>query len=787
MKLGTKIAAGFGSLILIAVLLGGMAVWRMREAGGEATMLAKEYVPEVTVANNVERSSLETMYEMRGYGLSDDEHYLEKGREHLKAVGTHLKDANTLAEQSPHLTKLKSAVADVQAGVDEYTKLVADTVSKNKAMDEDRASLNKAAASFVKNATEFVDHQTGLLKDEMSGKAPAAGHGAEPATHGQPEAAKPVAAPAQPVAAAPCAAGEAALKQLQEGNKRYVNGASTNLNLDGARRAETSSKGQHPQATILGCSDSRVPVEAIFDQGIGDVFPVRVAGNVCSVDELGTIEYGVGHLDTPLLIVLGHTKCGAVTAAATGAALHGSIPALVKNIQPAVASVKHAHATLTGDALVDACVTENVWNSIEQVLTHSSTLQERVKTGKVKVVGAVYDIAEGTITWLGSHPRQGELLAAAIQETHGEAEHATASGDSAGAKLLERLEKITLANEIVDIGNATRIACFKSQALREPKLIVEANKNFDEMKVKFDTLRKLTRIKEDLERIDKTAEAANEYKKSMNDFLANWLAAQDLSQKRAAAGDKVLKGAQETSKAGLTHTNEIADGTASSLSTASMVMLIGLGGALIVGSMLAFFITRSITGPVRRIADTLAAGADQTASAAGQVSASSQSLAQGASEQAASLEETSSSLEEMSSMTKKNADSAQQAAGLSGEAKTAADQGNQAMDKMSSAINEIQKSAAATAKIIKVIDEIAFQTNLLALNAAVEAARAGEAGKGFAVVAEEVRNLAMRSAEAAKNTASMIEESVQNAKNGVAITSEVAKSLQEITGAATKV
>ncbi len=109
------------------------------------------------------------------------------------------------------------------------------------------------------------------------------------------------------------------------------------------------------------------------------------------------------------------------------------------------------------------------------------------------------------------------------------------------------------------------------------------------------------------------------------------------------------------------------------------------------------------------------------------------------------------------------------------------------MVKMSTAINEIQKSASETAKIIKVIDEIAFQTNLLALNAAVEAARAGEAGKGFAVVAEEVRNLAMRSAEAAKNTASMIEESVNNSKNGVAISVEVGKVLEEITASNTKV
>jgi len=202
--------------------------------------------------------------------------------------------------------------------------------------------------------------------------------------------------------------------------------------------------------------------------------------------------------------------------------------------------------------------------------------------------------------------------------------------------------------------------------------------------------------------------------------------------------------------------------------------------AIVIGIVLAIVITRSITKPIRRIIVGLTEGSEQVASASDQVSSASQSLAEGATEQAAGLEETSSSLEEMSSMTKKNSENAQQANTLSGEAKRAADGGSEAMQRMNAAIQDIQKSSDETAKIIKVIDEIAFQTNLLALNAAVEAARAGEAGKGFAVVAEEVRNLAMRSAEAAKNTSSMIEESVKNATNGVGIASEVGKVLDEI-------
>ncbi|MGC4034290.1 MAG: methyl-accepting chemotaxis protein [Tepidisphaeraceae bacterium] len=216
-------------------------------------------------------------------------------------------------------------------------------------------------------------------------------------------------------------------------------------------------------------------------------------------------------------------------------------------------------------------------------------------------------------------------------------------------------------------------------------------------------------------------------------------------------------------------------------------VLVGVAAALLSGIGISYLTIRSINKALTLITKTLTSGAVQVNSASSQVAAASQSLAQGASEQAASLEETSSSLEEISSMTKKNADTAQQASILSTDAKAVSDKGNAAMAKMSTAIADIQKSASETAKIIKTIDEIAFQTNLLALNAAVEAARAGEAGKGFAVVAEEVRNLAMRSAEAAKNTAALIDGSVQNAKNGVAIADEVATNLAEITDASAKV
>jgi len=172
--------------------------------------------------------------------------------------------------------------------------------------------------------------------------------------------------------------------------------------------------------------------------------------------------------------------------------------------------------------------------------------------------------------------------------------------------------------------------------------------------------------------------------------------------------------------------------------------------------------------------------AAQVAAASMEISGGSQSLAQGASEQASRIEEVSSSLQEISSMTQQNATNSKEARSLSDNARTSTERGMHSMDQLSNAIGKIKESSDSTAKIVKTIEEIAFQTNLLALNAAVEAARAGDAGKGFAVVAEEVRNLAMRSAEAAKTTAQLIDEAVTNTNHGVTLNDEVKRNLAEI-------
>jgi methyl-accepting chemotaxis protein len=205
-------------------------------------------------------------------------------------------------------------------------------------------------------------------------------------------------------------------------------------------------------------------------------------------------------------------------------------------------------------------------------------------------------------------------------------------------------------------------------------------------------------------------------------------------------------------------------------------------GSIMLGIALALgiFFGRSITVPIERICSELNNGADQVATGSQQVAAAGQQLAEGASEQASSIEETSSSLEEMASMTKQNSENALQARELAEKAKSAAEEGNLVMEAMDRAMTDIKTASDDVGKIIKTIDEIAFQTNLLALNAAVEAARAGEAGKGFAVVAEEVRNLAQRSASAAKESAGRIEAAIAKSNVGVATAKKVAASLNDI-------
>ena len=212
------------------------------------------------------------------------------------------------------------------------------------------------------------------------------------------------------------------LNQLSEGNRRFVAGQSEHPHTDHARliQAGSENQGDHAVVTVITCSDSRVPVERLFDAGVMDVFVIRVAGNVCDTDEIGSIEYGLAHVNTPVLVVLGHTQCGAVTAVSKAANgehldLELNIPALVDNIGPAVDRTKHDHPGLTGSEFVERATQENVWQSISDLYKGSPATRKLVGDGHVKVVGAVYDVGTGQVNWLDQNKPEA-LLAAAIND-----------------------------------------------------------------------------------------------------------------------------------------------------------------------------------------------------------------------------------------------------------------------------------------------------------------------------------------------------------------------------------
>lgn len=186
---------------------------------------------------------------------------------------------------------------------------------------------------------------------------------------------------------------DAALQKLLEGNRRFTQHHPQYPHQTHARMLELAQT-QHPFATVLTCADSRVPVELLFDQGIGDIFDIRVAGNIATPETVGSIEYAVALLGTPVVMVLGHERCGAVTAAVKNTPLPGEIGSFVKAILPAVDKVKGR----LGDA-VDNAVVANVHYQIEQ-LKRSPVLTAKVRSGDLKIVGGRYDLDTGAVTML---------------------------------------------------------------------------------------------------------------------------------------------------------------------------------------------------------------------------------------------------------------------------------------------------------------------------------------------------------------------------------------------------